>query len=246
MATPAQKTLTDQIKIDYLGSMQEITVFRNSGQYQATIDAHDGSGDIARSEKKFLEELLATLLSDAKRLPAVEKYYAMKRTDNGLAAELDRINLDLDQVELDRQKALADLKGEKLAGALAKCQAKKQSLEARIADCNTGSALFAAEVKDARDEALAGLKPFLAAAVPKALAEAKKRLDAAEDQVGAAIGDQGHLLTLIHSAAAAAKVANLFKEAELATKVERRFRSECVVETRLNAILNEIPAVAAD
>ncbi|CEF49328.1 unnamed protein product [uncultured bacterium] len=134
-----------------LGSLLETTLI-----FRRNVDAiHAEAG-------KRCDELIAThILDGADELPEVLAYKALRDKDTGLTEQIERLSLDLDQTDIDRRKAVADLDGEKLASALTKIEAKRKALTARIEDCRNGLALFTKDVAEAKGKARTALEEHL-------------------------------------------------------------------------------------
>jgi hypothetical protein len=228
LMTTTPPPIADQQKLDYFGPQNStLRYWRHDGQLFAEIHRTDNTDAVATAAQQAFDEILELLLGPAKELPEVTHYFTLKQKDTGVAAELSRIDLELQQVELDRLKTIADASGEKLAAKLAKLEIQRQDLTARIQDCEEGARLFAQEVRAAEVAAETALMAHVEQ-LPTCVAEAKKRLATAEAAIGSAIGEAKEIFTAIGAAAAAAHTVKLIGDRDL-------------VVPRLQAILAEVP-----
>jgi hypothetical protein len=110
----------------------------------------EDAGIQAAAEQAF-EKMVGEIVMDGiDKLPEVLAYLEIRDKNDGISEALQKIDLDLRQIDLDREKATATLQGAKLATKLATLDNNRKTLEVQIGDVQKGGELFQRDVQTAR------------------------------------------------------------------------------------------------
>jgi hypothetical protein len=108
-------------------------------------------------------------------IPELVALQTLRAKETTINDELNRLNLDLEQAELHRKRAVVDLDGEELAARLAKLDAEKRDLGARIDACKAGKASFGKELAEAVETARKAIQAHIAKTFASVQEEVKAR-----------------------------------------------------------------------
>lgn len=185
------------------------------------------------------------LVEPADKLSHVQYYRSLRNKDSGIAAEMARIEIDRQQIEIDHRRACADLDGERLAVALAKIDQKRRAITERIDTCAAGKQAFQNEVGLARRFARQAIIDHLKEAMPKiamlALEETKKATD---EVTGLALMVGAPLLALIDRTTIAAEL--MERLAVLGRPIYGQEVTECPLVSEALRVLDAVPLPVAE
>ena len=173
--------------------------------FTTTLEFRRDGGEVARAADKKFQTMLEELAVAAKldQLGAVLAFRALKKKTEGIDTDISRLERELRQVGLDREKAMADLEGEALGVALKQCAEQKEELESRIEVAQAGRDEFRGEIIAAEKAARKALElqvPHIQAKMmsnrQELLAEALAELEKAAASIldAAAVADRLHAL----------------------------------------------------
>jgi hypothetical protein len=137
----------------------------------------------AAAQKEFETLVDNAVMTGADKLPEVIAYLAIRGKSDGISEALQKIDFDLRQLELDREKATATLQGVKLATKLASIEANRNSLAAQVTEVEKGGQLFQRDVENARVAASEALQRHFEAGLYVMREEAKVRVAATKEPV---------------------------------------------------------------